>query len=254
MALMPSSTETIHSPTPSPRPPLRINPYLHLGLRSNPFQVIDDPALLRRVVTPELAVLADELVVGAAPLIEVIGESGWGKSTLLTLIRAAGERLTQRRWTWSYVELNQTRITFPSPAPHGWIIDEAQRLNGSVLRRIVCGSQQSQPRIVLGTHDSFTTLAQRLHVPIRSIQLTAPTSADLQAMLIQRVSAFAIDDVRLTLSEEAAQMAEQFATGNRRLFEELMHEVFYGFARDGQLPETISAEMIQAGIATHTWS
>lgn len=238
----------------SKRPPLRVNPYRRIGLSGNPFQVINDPSLLRQAVSPEMVALADELAVNEMGVIEVLGERGWGKSTLLTLIRSRAESLSQRRWAADYVELNQTRIGRPKQPFAGWTIDEAQRLSGSAQRGLLLETKQAGSRLAIGTHTSLAPLAGEVDVPLRSVQLSAPSVSDLQTMLTQRVAAFAIDPMTTQLSAEAAELAYQHATGNRRMFEELLYEVFCGFAQSGQLPDVINSETIQAAIAAQSWS
>lgn len=234
------------------RPPLRSNPYLRIKLNANPFQIIDDPELLKRIVDPTLRKLAEELAADSIDVIEILGERGWGKSTLLQLIRAEVALSNSPLWAWSYIPPERSRVELPKLPFEGWIIDEAQRLNRASRRDVM--QHVLNKRLILGTHESYAPEAKTHNRPIRTVQLAAPTIDDLQAMLAQRVDAFAVEPIQITLDTKAAELALRFSEQNRRTFEELLFEVFYQAAQISDLPATISEHMITAAIEAHAWS
>jgi hypothetical protein len=248
------SVEPNYSISQSPPPPPVVNPYQRLGLLGNPFQVITDRQMLRRVVDSKTLDWVAEILSGGDQWVEIIGQRGWGKSTILGLVQDQVQRQSGSPWAASYVAPDQNRVTGPDPDAPGWVIDEAQRLRPACLRGIFRESARRGQRLILGTHESTAELAREHGLQIRTIQLAVASLEQVQAMFARRVAAFATERVDVALSPEAVERVWGVAAGNRRTFEVLMYELFCSFAQEGSLPNVISAAAIEAVCVDQAWS
>lgn len=145
-----------------------------LNLRFNPFGEPDPDE------RAGLAVAVDDVCALAQSepcLVQVIGDSGHGKSTHL---RAIAARLGG---TYCYVPRGEHQLDRPLPVPGLLCLDEAQRLAPPALLRILRG----QPRLLLGTHWSLAGFAWIAGRRAQTKRLTALSAEKLARYVAARL-------------------------------------------------------------------
>jgi hypothetical protein len=120
-------------------------PFVHLNLRINPFgeATPDDRAGLAVV---DLPMLVD------GDVLQIVADCGRGKTTHLLALRAAHPESAYER-----LDLGQTRCRQAVPATGLFLVDEAQELESSALRRLL----RRRGPLVLGTHFDLSRVAGR---------------------------------------------------------------------------------------------
>ena len=71
-------------------PPMPVRRFARLGLAGNPFRVMWKDEVLGRLMVPDLMSEAEAHLRDGAVVIEVVGQSGWGKTTYLAAEAMAG--------------------------------------------------------------------------------------------------------------------------------------------------------------------
>ncbi len=229
------------------RPPApRGRRFPDIGLRANPFRVLEPGELVQTLIEPALLERAAEWLASDTAVIEIVGERGWGKSTHLDVLRHVGAQRSDWQWHSTYVPPDATRVAWP-PACDVWCIDEAQRISQRQQARIVTSAGQGRFRLVVGTHVSLRPMCDASGVSCRSIELRAVDAGNLRRFIERRVEAAAlIPDAGPATSAQAVELLQRYATGNLRTVEELLYEVYQSAAESGQLTRRITAEDVES--------
>ena len=143
-------------------------PFVHLNLRFNPFgePTLDDRPSLAVVELPPL---------GAGDAIQFVGDSGRGKTTHLLALWGRTPGAVYER-----LQEGQDRCRGPVPPTGLFLLDEAQRLRGPLLRRLL---RRAGP-VALGTHQDLSTAAGR---PLPTVHLNSLDVARLRSIVVRRL-------------------------------------------------------------------
>jgi hypothetical protein len=143
-------------------------PFAHLNLRRNPFgePPVDTRASLAIVDLPDLR---------AGEPVQLIGDSGRGKTTHLLALRARHPGAFYER-----LHEGESRLREPAPAAGTFLLDEAQRLNATDLRRLTAGDLV----LAFGTHHDLSPVVGR---PLRTVRVDVVDVARLRAIVDRRL-------------------------------------------------------------------
>ncbi len=146
----------------------RVRAFERLNLAWNPFS---EPEPEER---PALALLeVGSIVPRDGEVVQLVGESGRGKTTHLLAVAAAVPGAVYHR-----VDERDRRLNAPEGAM--LLLDEAQRMSGWRLRRLLCRSRAA----VLGTHVDLSRAVRR---PVRTIVLTGLGIDKLAGIVDRRI-------------------------------------------------------------------
>ena len=192
--------------------------YLDVGLRQNPFiarACVEEPPrafIDRGIPNPPPP--------GSGTLVQVIGDSGLGKSAHLTHWR------TLTPGPYHYIVRRPYRSRWRRP-PIGPLVygDEIDRMPSPLRRRWLHRLAGESATAVIGTHIDLRTEAERAGFTVMSHQLTVLDEPTLAVFLDQRLAASAIDDRHVRFSP--AEVAEIFdaSAGNPQRAEVAAHRV-----------------------------
>ena len=240
---VPSST------IPADPPALRTGSYRRVGLTGNPFRVLAPDEIVDRLIDPADLARAEQALRSGARVIEVVGHSGWGKSTRLAVLQYLGETVLGERWVRSYVEPGANRARRPAGPFERWCIDEAQRITRRRLRRIVQRAARGDFRIVLGTHVSFEASCEQPRSTFMSLRLSSPTAETIERFIHTRVAAVLPAGHSVPqVSRAALALLDRQTAGNLHRVEEVLYEVFQHYVDGGRLPGSISEADIALAI------
>lgn len=225
-----------------PLPPLPARPFERIGLRANPFCVMAPAEVMAVLVDPSLTAEVERLLTGPPTAVEIVGGSGWGKSTWLAAFRHVGINRLRQSWAWTYVQPSDRKIGTPAAPFDGWCIDEAQRLAPRFLGRLMRRSNCGGVRLVLGTHASVAAHAELAGAPLRSILLEPPDAAAIQLFVQRRTTAAlcAPETNAPRIAPAALDLLLLQTAGNLHHVAEIMYEAFQAYARGGTLPASVS--------------
>jgi len=141
-------------------------PFAHLNLRFNPF---GEPDLADR---PGLAVVElPALATGDA--VQFVGESGRGKTTHLLALAARRPEAVYRK-----LDPGEDRCELPDSGL--LLLDEAQRLRSTLLRRLFA----ARLTLALGTHEDLSRFASK---PLTTVRLAGLSLDRLRAVVCRRI-------------------------------------------------------------------
>jgi hypothetical protein len=204
--------------------------FLHfysLGLRSNPFRILTDEEWAAvAVVPPEL----DTWPHTGSPCLQILGERGFGKSTLL---RALHDRCLRRglRSAYEYLPPEQTRFL---TAPQGLdvlFLDEAQRLTARERARLAAFPVE---HLAFSSHADLAPIFAHRRRPVVT-QLLGPVGPEQLGILIERrLRFFALaDGPYMQFSAAALERLRLLSRGNPRAAERLLYELLQRLERPG---------------------
>ena len=231
-------------------PPMPVRRFAGLGLAGNPFRVMWKDEVLERLMDADLMPAAEAHLRDGAVVIEVVGQSGWGKTTCLAALRHVGEERLHEKWVAHYCRPEDTRIRLPQGPLDCWCIDEAQRVGPAHMRGILKKRvARGDFRLVVATHSSIAQVCRSLGVDCATIHLSPPTGATIVRFVGTRIRAAlrsGLDSPRL--APAAADLLDRQTAGNLHLVEEILYEVFQGFVEGGELPATIGEDDVAGAI------
>ncbi|MBN2446946.1 MAG: hypothetical protein JXO22_09480 [Phycisphaerae bacterium] len=224
---------------PNPPPP-RGNPFLRVGLRANPFRVLDPDDVPAVLLDPALPHRMREWLGTGTPVIEFVGERGWGKSTHLHVLRQVAQEFGSS-WRYSYVPPGKARVARPAQLAGGWCIDEAQRVNRRRLAGIICDAGAGQFRLALGTHVSLARLCATSGVECLSVMLRPADEPTIESFARHRIDAVALAlPFEFAIEPAALAALAERSAGNLRMAEALLYEIFQSAAHARQTPHCIT--------------
>lgn len=236
-----ASDEVPGSTIPVDPPALRTGGYRRVGLTGNPFRVLAPDEIVGRLIDPADLARAERALRSRARVIEVVGHSGWGKSTRLAVLQYLGETVLGERWVRSYVDAGANRVRPPAGPFDRWCIDEAQRITQRRLRRIVHRAARGTSRLVFGTHVSFEALCEQPGPTFMSLHLSSPTAETIERFIHTRVAAVMPAGHSVPpVSGAALALLDRQTAGNLHRVAEILYEVFQHYVAGGRLPASIS--------------
>ncbi len=240
------SPGTRTSAAKNPHPPLPPDPFGALRLRGNPFRELSDDELELSWLGSEMMLEASGWSIDAAPVVEFVGERGWGKTTRLMILRSQLRR-AGRSTSWQYVEPHKPQVEIPAAA-RAWFVDEADRLPRRRLRALLRGAVAAGARLFAGTHRSLASDAAAVGARCRTVQLRAPAEANVCTLYAERIALHAFAGGprgRLHATEAAALL--RVAGPNLHTILGILYELFQGYAERGRIPSRIEeAEIADA--------
>lgn len=145
-------------------------PFAHLNLRYNPFGEIERSQRARVAIVEPWTLRPGDLV-------QIIGDSGRGKTTQLLALQAAHAGAV-----YELVPEGANRVVRDVPPGVVLLVDEAQRLARAHLERLL-----ARPgALVLGTHRDLSASSRRA---MRSVLLSGLAAAHLSAIVDARIEA-----------------------------------------------------------------
>lgn len=183
----------------------RLNPYLSLGLRQNPFVLEDSSAIDsslwidRGYSTPPVA--------RSKQLIQLIGVKGAGKTSHLKWWQA------QTGGPYCYYPPSWQRLKMPETGPIAYW-DEADRIPVAYLLLALAAAARDRHTIVAGTHTDLSRAAFKMGLPVKTIRIAAFDNALLQRWASQRIEAVRLSNVACGLRLNS-EKAEEIAAGAR---------------------------------------
>lgn len=213
----------------NPGPPL----WSVLGYPGNPFQSraadAPQPAPIPR---PEYAALA----AGDWRVVEILGESGAGKTTCLRWLQAHFET-AGLRVRYEYIHAPATAAALDPGEVDVLLIDEAERAGPEQLRRLLRG----RARVAAGTHTGIAQYAPP-GVEVRTLMLgLAPFS--LARDVLRRALATDLSANAPAITDEMFQAWYEAAAGNLLRMDMIGYELFQSPRRlDEWTPDWIRAQ------------
>ncbi len=194
----------------------RLNPYLSLGLRRNPFVLEDSWA-----IAPSLWIdrgYSAPPTPKAKQLIQLIGVKGAGKTSHLRHWQA------QTGGPYCYYPPGWQRLKMPGIGPIAYW-DEADRIPFPNLLVALAAAARCHHTVVAGTHADLSRAAFSVGLPIKTIRIAAFDKALLQNWAAQRIEAVRISNVAcgLQLEGEKAQEIVVEAKGSWREAADQLH-------------------------------
>jgi len=222
-------------------------PFHALGLQCNPFRALTeeewgDIAL----VPPEL------LALGAGTPVQILGERGHGKTSLLMGL-AAHERRQGRKAVYEYLGAGQDRFKTSLAGLDTFLLDEAQRLNRRERRRLLDEvlTPDTAQRLIVGSHEDLTRFFARRRLKLATFRLGAMSAGHLRAVMERRLAYFALPGgPRVTLAPEAVTYLHRRFGGNLRAVEQLLYEACQQLPGPGEITvDCLAAVTLPPGLA-----
>ena len=206
-------------------------PFHALGLQCNPFRALTDEEW------GEIALLPEELLtLDPAAHVQVLGERGHGKTSLLMGLAALGRR-QRKKTAYEYLPAGQNKFTTRLAGLDLFLLDEAQRLGRGEWGRLLAGAlAASAPRLVVSSHEDVAPLFASHHLDLRTIHLTAASVDLLRAVVQRRLTYFALPGgPGIAITSEAIDYLHQRFGGNLRAAEHLLYEVCQHLPGPGEI-------------------
>jgi hypothetical protein len=207
----------------------RLRRFHDLGLKWNPYRVATADEL-RGFYVPDAsgAAIASEIARSAERFTQIIGEAGWGKSTLLAAVR---NELSAAGVAFQHVYLGPQGpflVDPPQPPVRHLLIDEAQRLSRRG-RRIAGRWLQSEVdrRLIVTTHEDLRGSVAETPV---TISLRTVDVASLPRLFRRRIEWAGGAPARFVLPPETAEWLIARSRGNLRFLEMVLYEFFQSIA------------------------
>jgi chromosomal replication initiation ATPase DnaA len=222
---------------------LRVNtyfPFHALGLRCNPFRALTEEEW------GDLALLPAELLaLDPAAHVQILGERGHGKTSLLMGLAAHGRR-RGKKLAYEYLAAGQNEFKTSLAGLDVFLLDEAQRLKGRERGRLLAEilSSDRAPRLILSSHADLAPWFARRHLNLASLRLTAAGVDHLRAVVERRLAYFALPGgPGVTLAPEAFNYLHRRFGGNLRAVEQLLYEACQQLTGPGEITAARLAEL-----------
>ena len=201
-------------------------PSWHLGYRCNPFRA------LTQEEWNDLALLPEELPENfddLPPLVLVLGEQGRGKtSSLIALKRDFQQR--GRRAAYEYLPPGASRYRLDPRDFHAYFLDEAQRLSGPALNRLMrllSSGELPLPILTLSSHKDLSHFADARGVETLKITLENHSSEFIRDLIELRLTYFERPGSQgVRLAPDAIDLLMSHCNSNLRLLEKLLYEAY----------------------------
>lgn len=193
-------------------------PFERLGFHGNPFRT------LTHEEWAAIAVIPPHFDYNIAPYIQILGEKGRGKSTLLhhlTTVLAAPV-------IYEYLPEGQSRYKSTLSDTQWFLLDEAQRLQPRQRHRL-CQTliQHPELRLIFSSHEDLTPTFQKWKLPLHTDELNRSSPDHLQRMIERRLDYFAIiTPTNFRFEREAVEYLYQTFGSNHRAIEFFLYEYF----------------------------
>ena len=197
--------------------------------------------VIDRLMDAELMADAEAHLRDDAVVIEVVGQSGWGKTTYLAALRHVGEERLREKWVAHYCRPEDNGVRAPQEPLDCWCIDEAQRVRPARMRGILRKrAARGDFRLVVATHTSIEPICRSVGAECSTIRLPRPTIRTIERFTRTRILAAlrsGLDAPRL--APAALDLLDRQTAGNLHQVEEILYEVFQDYMERGELPATI---------------
>jgi hypothetical protein len=196
-----------------------------MGLSGNPFRVVPPDEI------PELYAMppdgqgprADEIARSSVRCVQILGEAGFGKSTLLATICALleDEGLLCERL---YLPPDHDGV-FVEPADgiDVYLIDEAQRLTKKARRAARLWLDDGARRLIVTTHED---LRRAFGDELESFEIPKADAAAIERVFRRRIEFSGGDPEAIRLTLRGARWLESESGGCLRVVENLCYELF----------------------------
>jgi hypothetical protein len=219
-------------------------PFHALGYQCNPFRAVTDQEWVAvAVLHPQAAAL---LAQDPAHL-QVIGEKGHGKTTLL-LDLAARARAHGQRAAYEHLEIDARHYTTLLGSLDFFCLDEAQRLIPSERARLLTTlKSQLNLHTVIGTHEDLSPLFAKYGLPLATLPLETVPPAHIEAVIHRRLTYFALSPGQPATAPTPHAIAalHRLFGADLRKIEQVLYEVYQQAAARGETSE-IGVEEIEA--------
>ncbi len=208
--------------------------WTRLGLRHNPFQVVD-PARwdLTFVSNESEGVHPPDWLCGPERVVQITGQTGWGKSTWLAAARRCAESagcLAEHHYLRAP---GPYRLERPAAHVRVLLLDEAERLQPISWQSLL---EATRPEIA---GDAALRLLVTVHsllpvpagIACRVVRIPEVTVVRLQQLVEGRIAWAGGDSRQWRLAEDAAEWLIEQGRGNLRLIEAMLFEWFQTLSR-----------------------
>ena len=230
-----STTEppTSHLSMTSPESRLnQLRRFERLGLKWNPFRVVR-PRERRDVFLPALydsTASAFDIAHSAAPLTQIIADSGHGKSTLLAAVIQELQTADTVFESHYLPPSLSARVATPARRIQVLVIDEFERLtrlNRYQLRRWA----ERGHRLIVSTHRDLGVQSSA----VETVRLSTVSDDGLQRYFEKRIGWAGGDIAHSQLTADATSWLLRVTAGNLRVVDAVLYEVFQRAEPDGPL-------------------
>lgn len=223
--------------------PNRYFPFEALGFHANPFRALTEDEWATIAVLPSEI---QELVEQEDTHLQILGEAGHGKSTLLRGLSAKLEEIGQQV-CFEYLPLGQRHFKTPSAKIVDidvFLLDEVQRLTRRQRKQLFSLVTDHQIRLMIGSHEDFTPRFSKNGMSLATILLEDIDEHVLSEMLVKRMDYFRTDgQSKVYVEADAVDYLIARFGRNLRQLEYYLYEVFQYLAEQQQI-EPISAELL----------
>ncbi len=220
----------------------RFFPLRAAGFATNPFRALTDSEWA------EIAVLSPAVLDAfdrSDAHVQIRGGLGAGKTTTLFGLQALAHDRRQRV-AYEYVADGQDRFTTEAGSLDLFLLDEAQRLSGRELNRLLDLARRAHspgPRIVLASHADLTARFEAAGLPLADVDVDDLTTTQYRVILDWRLEHAALPDrSHATLADDVAPYVLATFGTNRRGAEWLLYEAFQSL----RTPDQIDAARLEA--------
>ncbi len=152
-----------------------------MGLRGNPFCALGPGVVARVAVLPRW--LEDRL--GGGAHLQVIGEAGRGKSTLLLAMARRGEA-SGKAVGYEYLPPGVHRYRTSVAGLEWFLLDEADRLAHSAWRRLLRAVRGGSTRLIIGAHSDQSARFVKPGMELETFLLDQPVEAGFLGEVLER--------------------------------------------------------------------
>ncbi|MEO1094021.1 MAG: hypothetical protein AAFX01_03875 [Cyanobacteria bacterium J06638_28] len=196
-------------------PNFALNPYLALGLHSNPF------ALGEQAMSQSLWIdrgWSQAPIPAAQQLVQVLGGKGFGKTAHLSHWRS------QTGGPYIYYPPGWGRFKVP-PVQKIAYWDEADRIPSPLLLEAFSRAARTQATVVAGTHTDLSPFAKLAGLAVQTIRLPPLEAAMLRVWVDRQIQAVRVpaSSCYLALSAETAREIAAIAQGSWRAAADELH-------------------------------
>ena len=204
-------------------------PFHALGYQCNPFRAVSDEEWAALAVLPESIEAVKD-----APYLQLLGDKGHGKTTLLLALAAYFKSLDLRT-AYEHLEVGQERFTTPLRSDEfirhrldAFLLDEAQRLTRAERERLL---RANLPRLVVAGHEDLSLLFNRFRLPLVTVRLDTCSLAHVAAVVARRLGFFGLPTVegassRVSISPQALAYLHDAFGADLRHIEAALYEGF----------------------------
>jgi hypothetical protein len=211
-------------------------PSWHLGYRCNPFRALTQEEWIDLALLPEgLPEKFDEL----PALTLILGEQGSGKtSALIALKRELQQR--GRRVAYEYLPPRMNSYRLDPGNFHVYLLDEAQRLSGRALNRLLkypSNADNPLPLLILSTHKDLSQSAASRGIETLRITLENHSAGFILDLIELRLIHFERPGSHgVRLAPSALDFVLTQCNSNLRLLEKLLYEAYQTWDSEGPIP------------------